>query len=275
MTVILYLDVFFLINLLMNGLLLLLTAKILRVRPEWRRVILAAVTGACWACIVVWMQSRQGMQDAYSGGWISDLLRWGQLAGNGFLTACMTRIAFGKKRPEEFLKNLVVFWIVSIAAGGLFEAVWFVKNRSLLRFLCCAAGMYFGGRAAVIFLQERMRIQKNLYEVTLYYQGRKEQVTALLDTGNQLFEPYGHQPVHVISKEAASRLCEKVTRVIYIPYSAVGTGYGLLPGIQVDAMDVKKEGKLIRHWEFPWLAISREPLSVCHQYEMLLHGEEQ
>ena len=258
LAVILYLDVFFLINLLMNGLLLLLTAKVLQVRPKWKWVILAAAIGACWACAAVWIQSRLG-----------------KLAGSGILAAWMTRMAFGKKQPEEFLKNLAVFCIVSIAAGGLFEAVWSVESRGVLCFLCCAAGMYFGGRAAVIFLQERMRIQKNLYEVTLYYQGKKEQVTALLDTGNQLFEPYGHQPVHVISKEAASRLCEKVTRVIYIPYSAVGTGYGLLPGIQVDAMDVKKEGKLIRHWELPWLAISREPLSIRHQYEMLLHGEEQ
>ncbi len=32
-------------------------------------------------------------------------------------------------------------------------------------------------------------------------------------------------------------------------------------------------GEKIRVLEHPWVAISETPLSVRHQYEMLLHGE--
>lgn len=260
--VILYLDVFFLINLGMNVLLLWLTAKILHISVNRRRVAAAAFPGTLWACLAVCFLR-------------TPFWKWGRLLGTWVVVpAGMLRIAFGKKRSGELRKQLLVFWIVSAAAGGIFEAVFSAGGGSLVWFLCCASGVYFGGRAAAGFLQETRQMQKNLYEVTLYYHGRTEQLTALWDTGNQLYEPYGHRPVHVITQEAAKRLCETVDRVIYIPYSAVGTGYGMLTGIQLDAMEVKKDGVLVRHCEAPWIAVSKEPLSIRHRYEMLLHGEE-
>lgn len=260
--IILYLDVFVITNLGMNVLLLWMTAKILHAPVRRRQVAAAAALGTIGACMEVLLPQIR------LGGWL-----W--FAGTRvILSAGMVFLAFGKKHPEEWMKQLLVFWIVSAAAGGVFEAASFARNRSLLCFLCCAAGVYFGGRAAVLFLQESIRMQKNLYEVTLYYHGRTEQLTALRDTGNLLYEPYGHQPVHVITREAAKRLCENVDRVIYIPFSAVGTGYGILPGIRMDAMDVRKEGVLVRHCDMPWVAVSKEPLSIRHRYEMLLHGEE-
>lgn len=260
----LYLDVFFLTNLGMNILLLWVTAKVLRIPVHGKRLAAAAVLGAGGACVQAVMRYV----------WLPEVLGGLELlAGWVLLPAAMLSVAFRPRRLPEWGRQLVVLWIVSAAAGGIFEAAAFADHRSTLRFLCCAAGVCLGGRAAVLFLQESMRIQKNLYEVTLYYHGKTGQLTALWDTGNQLYEPYGHRPVHVVTREAAVQLCETVDRVIYIPFSAVGTGYGVLPGIQLDAMDVRKEGVLVRHCEMPWIAVSREPLSVRHQYEMLLHGE--
>lgn len=288
MEVTLYLDVFFLTNLGMDLLLLWMTAKILRIPVHGKRLAAAAALGAGGACILVmvwhvWLPGMsdagvrdwlQGVPDAGGRSWLAQVAGVLELlAGWGILPAGMLLTAFRPSRLAEWGRQLTVLWIAGAAAGGIFEAVSFGNHRSTLRFLCCAAGVCLGGRAAVLFLQESMRIQKNLYEVTLYYHGRTGQLTALWDTGNQLYEPYGHRPVHVVTREAAAQLCETVDRVIYIPFSAVGTGYGVLPGIQLDAMDVRKEGVLVRHCEMPWIAVSREPLSVRHQYEMLLHGE--
>ena len=38
-------------------------------------------------------------------------------------------------------------------------------------------------------------------------------------------------------------------------------------------MTFRQRGEKIRVLEHPWVAISETPLSVRHQYEMLLHGE--
>lgn len=265
MRMILYLDVFFLVNAIMDGLLLLLVKSFLKIPARGWRIVAAAVVGAAWACLVVVC----GRFLPVFFWRLSLLFSWVFGAGG------MVYLAFTPEKFKDFFRCLIVFWIVSVAAGGIFGAAWVSGRWSFAGVLCVGAGIYFGGCAAAGFLREQMRIRKNLYEVTIYYQGKQETVTALWDTGNQLYEPYGHQPVHVISQEAAGRLGDTVSRIIYIPFSAVGTEHGILPGIRADRMEVAKDGAVIKRLEKPWLAISREPLSATHQYEMLLHGEEQ
>ena len=164
--------------------------------------------------------------------------------------------------------------IVAAAFGGLLELSGRRGQYGLWQLLWGIAGAWLAGSGMVRFFREQKRIQKNLYEVTIDYQGKQETVTALLDTGNQLYEPYGHRPVHVIGREAASRLWDQVDRVIYIPFSAVGTGTGVLPAIQADRMIVKRGTRQVACVERPWLAVSRDALGSGSRYEMLLHGEE-
>lgn len=265
MRMILYLDVFFLVNTIMDGLLLMLVKHSLKIPAKRWRMFAAAVMGAVWACLMV----VSGM--LLPGIYRRLLLCISWLPGAGG----MVYLAFAPGKIKEFVRYLIVFWIVSTAAGGIFGAVWGSGTWSLAGVLCIGIGIYFGGCAATGFLREQMRKRKELFEVTIYYQGKRETVTALRDTGNQLYEPYGHQPVHVISRMTAERLGDTVSRMIYIPFSAVGTEHGILPGIRADWMEVAQDGVVLKRLEKPWLAISREPLSATHQYEMLLHEEEQ
>lgn len=135
-------------------------------------------------------------------------------------------------------------------------------------------GIFFCGRAGAGYLQQRFRMQNRICQAVIRYRGKTKTLPALWDTGNTLYEPYGHQPVHVMSPEAGRELFEPLSRVIYIPFRSVGTSYGLIPGIQADEMEIWQNGKLVKTCIRPWIAVSREPLSSCHQYEMLLHGEQ-
>ena len=67
-------------------------------------------------------------------------------------------------------------------------------------------------------------------------------VTALWDTGNQLYEPYGGQPVHVVTRAVSLALCKTVPQIIYIPFRTVDSEYAVMPGIRIDFMEVEKEG---------------------------------
>ena len=284
MTVTFYLDVFFFINFTMDYLLLFLVKQILHLPVPGKsitkkhlrshlRLAAAAFAGGVWACSMVFMP--------WMPGWLEWVLTW-FLAGG-----MMVLLAFGRKPFGDFFRCMLTLWLVSTAAGGFFAlvgdmvpAAWYLTGMrpagqwQLPAAACMAAGIFFGGRTAADYLREKIQMQEHLYQVTLHYRGNTKTVKALWDTGNQLYEPYGHQPVHVITYEACRGLCGQVSRVIYIPFRSVGTGYGMLPGIQLDEMDVTREGELVRSYEKPWLAISREPLSSRHQYEMLLHGEQ-
>lgn len=274
MTYTLYLDVYFLVNFAMDLLLLGMVRKILKLPVKRGRLVIAGITGALWACMcVVW---------PVLPGWLEAGITW--IVG-GCLIAFL---AFGRMEFPDFGKTVCTLWLVSAAAGGLLIALgghvrtgWYIAGGmiparvSAITLLCWMAGIYFGICACVAFVKEHIRERNHLYEVTITYRGRKQQVTAFYDTGNQLYEPYGHEPVHIITYDACRRLCETISQVIYIPFHAVGTEWGMLPGIRVDEMEVAQGGKTVRRYERPWLAISREPLSARHRYEMLLHGEKE
>lgn len=272
MTHTVYLDVYFIVNFAMDILLLCMVRKILKLPKGKKRLVLAGIAGALWACVLVCLPVLPG--------WLEAAFTW--VFGGGM----MVFLAFGRMEFSEFGKTVCTLWLVSAAAGGVLTALgdhirtgWYMAGGmvparfSAISLVCWMAGIYFGICACVAFVKAQIRERDNLYEVTLTYRGRKKQVTALYDTGNQLYEPYGNEPVHVITYDACRLLCETVSQVIYIPFQAVGTESGMLPGIRIDEMEVAQGGKLVMRCDRPWLAISKEPLSSRHRYEMLLHGE--
>lgn len=266
-----YLDVVWLVEMAMNSLLLFLTGRLAGGKRDNLRILGAAALGAVWSCISCVLEAP---------GWILWCMAW---LINGSL---MILTAFGWSRAEDFIRRLAMFWMVTAAAGGSFELVGEVGVFSgsvqaaqeaypAGRAAAAAAGVLFFGLLAGNFMS-RWRVQKNrYYQVRLAYQGRTTLVWALLDTGNTLYEPYGHHPVHVITKEACQELIGSWSKVLYIPFRSVGAAYGLLPGICIDRMEVLWEGRLVKSLERPWLAVTKEPLSACRCYEMLLHGEQE
>ncbi|NBH71066.1 hypothetical protein D3Z51_03295 [Clostridiaceae bacterium] len=285
-TVTLYLDLFFLINFGMDYLLLSLVKRLLHLASPWQRLSVASLAGAAWACFDLL---------------IKGIPAWGELVITWFLVGgCMVILAFGKGRNlcrqsgrrgaadfRHIGTCLLAFWMVSALAGGIFSilgdqtlAGWYlsgtraVRQWRLLPFCFWAAGIYFGLCSCLSLLRKKEKEHKILYRVRLSFRGEETLVTALWDTGNQLYEPYGGQPVHVVTGEVCRRLCTSVPQLIYIPFRTVGREYGMMPGIRIDFMEAEREGKVVRRWERPWLAVSKRPLSLSHQYEMLLHGEE-
>lgn len=279
----LYLDMFFLVNALMDLLLLNLMKHVLKLPGSGLKMVIAAAAGAACTSILLLIQFWTLAKLQMPG--LGMKLIW-IVIGDGGIPVLMLVTAFGRVPPSLLARRLAVLWLAGAGLGGLLAAAeqpgisgWYLSETMvadqwrLLPLLCWAAGIYFLLRV----LQERVsrwRQEREIFcQVTLFYRGRSQTVTALWDTGNHLYEPYGHQPVHVITDEACRRLCDTVSQVAYIPYQAVGTGYGLLPGIRIDSMDVVRHGQPPKHYERPWLAVSKGALSAGRRYEMLLHGE--
>ncbi len=275
----LYLDMFFLVNSLMDLLLLDLMKHFLKLPCKMFRLIGAAMAGGLGASVMLlaYVCCRS----------VAGEFLW-MAVSVIIIPAWMIFLAFGRSRAADFGKRMAALYFLGALAGGILcladgpgMAGWYLsgttmaKQWALLPFFLWSAGMYFLLRALEQKLRRWRQEQDVLCRVTLLYRGQCQTVTALWDTGNHLYEPYSHQPVHVITEEACRTLCKTVNQVAYIPFRAVGTGYGLLPGIRIDGMDVLRKGRPVRHYDRPWLAVSKGPLSVGRHYEMLLHGEEQ
>lgn len=264
-TVKFYLDVYWLVNFVMDLLVLGLSARLLKLWPGCRRLAAGAAAGSFWACLLALVPA------------VNTVLFW--IIGGGLMVFAAFDSWPASWKPSGFLRNGAEFFRrltavagVSAAIGGVLAAAERTPRQwRLAALFSAAAGIWFGGKAVLGFMQERAELQKQCYQVILSYQGKQKQVEAFRDTGNRLYEPYGHQPVHVLSADACRDFCESVSQVIYIPYRSVGKAYGLMPGIRMDEMKVCQDGTVIQVWKQPWIAISREPVSPDNQYQLLLH----
>ena len=260
MTETLYLDLLFLVNLFADLSLLLLTGLVLQIPLKKRkgRLLLGAAVGAAAGCALVFFPKLP------LPVWI--LL---ELVVPAVL---MARTAFGRCSLLEMLRWVTVLWMTAALTGGVFVALetppWTFQRFRLA--LGAAGGMLWAG---TVVLKNGMTLRSSLYEVTLYYQGKQRTVRALRDTGNQLYEPYGHQPVHILEQSVCREFGEPVSEVLYVPFCSVGKEHGILAAVRMDRIEVWQQERLVRVLERPWVAISETPLSARHKYEMLLHGE--
>ena len=264
MTEVLYLDLMFLVNLFSDLYLLLFTGLILKesLKEKAGRILLGAAVGAGLGCVLIFIPKLP-------------LFFWGFL--ELLLPAvCMTRIAFGHAGRTEHLRRVLILCMVAFLTGGIFsasESAWSMTSWSIRRLLPSAAAAGLLVVCGLLVLRQEIQLRNSLYEVTLHYRGKEIRVRALRDTGNRLYEPYGHQPVHILEKRVLLECGEEAADGIYVPFCSVGTEHGILKAVHMDRMEIRQRGREIRILERPWVAVSETPLSPKNQYEMLLHGE--
>lgn len=273
-TVDLYIDVFFVINMILDYLVLSITGKVMRYRAGRYRIVLGAALGAAWAVLCAAFPSIPPA--------VSFFMTY------AVVSCLMVVTAFGVRKKREIGKAVACLYLVTVMMAGAMQALYqhtmagyYIEqilrgnNRAAMpfyRLLLLAAGAYFGVRCILGFVLEARKSRNHFYEVTMHYRGRKKTVTALLDTGNRLYEPVTHRPVHVVTYEALKELCESVSSVICIPFGSVGKKEGVMPGIFLDEMEIR-QGSDVKIIEKPLVAVCRRPLSVDGEYQMLLHED--
>ena len=217
-----YIDVLFLVNLIMDAAVLFLVRLCLNRPAPFRRLLLAAAAGSVWACLATAAQAwdisgLSGIQAA-AGGVLKAL---GGLPGTAAAGAGMAWIAFewgstGEKRERigRLFRETAGLFLGAAILGGVWNGLENLlagregrrlspESLSLAAWAAMGAGAFFTGR------------------VRLAFRGRETETAALLDTGNRLVSPDGGRPVHVLEYEVCREICERVDGVIYIPYSCV------------------------------------------------------
>ena len=265
MTYQIYMDVYFAMNFGMNLLILWLEKQFFRIPAKGARIVLGSAAGAIWSCL-----------------WIicSDEVRsWFGILTVGLIGPGMVLIAFGRCTRNQYLYRVAGFYLITVVLGGLLDVAkrllpeGLIHNRfyAILGWIFLAMASVWLVRACFSLILEQKRRQLHLYQVVLHYQGRSQEVTALLDTGNRLREPYGGRPVHVITYEKCQVICEKATGILYVPFTSVGAESGMLPAICLDRIEVFQNGEKVNELKRPVVAMIRRPLSPNGEYDMLLN----
>ncbi len=276
-----YIDSLFILNLIVNYIMLLVTAKICATPIKRLRLLAAAAAGAAYAVATV-------------------------IPAAAFLINPFVKIAFGILMALaafgsqiRLVRTILVFFAVSAAFGGVVMAASLLGGGSLSSGLFTSASLrmlilsFAVGYVILLLVFKRAARHKGgvIVPVTVRHSGREVLVRALKDTGNALADPFSGRPVMVggvgdlkplfepgvasalsgLGRKGAVRVMEELSeaermiRFQLIPYSAVGISGGMLLAFKPDEIlvDGRRESGML-------LALSPNSVSESGTYSALI-----
>lgn len=248
----LYIDILFLVNFMMDYIVLLLVKEITKCSTTQIRIFLASMAGALLTCIVFIAPIPYAS--------IKFVLF------HVVINTAMIRIGFRITDKVIFVKCFVSLYVGSVLMGGVFQYFQqYLKISSL--FFVMAIISYWLVRGIWSFIRVLHKNQNCWYEVEVYVEGVCIKVKALLDTGNGLYDPYTNKPVCIVEKKIMPMTYNQIR---YIPYHSIGNE-GVMVIVKVEKLHIcgMKECWI----EGALLALSEKQLSVNRSYQMILNPE--
>ena len=260
MSWILYIDLFFLWNFWMNALTLFVVRQITKTYRTLQCLTSAAI-GAFSACLaLVWYIK----QESYIIIFLTE----------GAVLIMMCLLTFGCK---NLLWHLFLLIISMTTTAGLFlylsSFVGIEMNSVSGIVVSVVAGLF----CIVLEKQSRIRWKEEHMKVktVLEFEDKKLFTTALMDTGNKLYDPFYHKPVILVDEKLIAEMlvyCKEKhpEKMHYIPFHSVGKDNGLLEGITLDYVSIKWQSKNMRFREVI-AAATKETLYKGKEYQVIFH----
>ncbi|GIM47461.1 sporulation sigma-E factor-processing peptidase [Collibacillus ludicampi] len=298
---VLYVDVFWLINAVMDSFILFLTAWMARREVRWWRFLVGAVIGASYALLL----------------FMNDWAKVGLVFTVKVLVSLVIIYAtFTPRGLIEWIRLFALFYLASFITGGaafglsaLFQSGTSVEDRLVylgggpvwimpikLIFVFAAIPLvYFLGKTAWKRLLQLRRREEHLWHVEVVFCGQSFVLKGLLDTGNSLTDPLSRLPVAVADwsvfrsvlpetivrafehgKDPMSQLggseidAEWQSRLRLVPYRGIGNAMGMLLAFRPDQCICRRENE-----EYPYerllIGLNPKGLSSDGTYQMILH----
>lgn len=252
-----YMDVYFAENLMLNMLVLFLTSIVWNKRIRMVRISVAAVAGAALAC---------GMLVVRLCGYRADVLC------NLIQGLIVLKIAYRKTTVQELIRGALYFSSISFVFTQLYENI---RNKSdKMHGMVLSIGVLLVLGMAITYLKicKRKEEEDVYYDVEILGKGKKVFVKAIYDTGNVLTEPVSGKAVSIIEKSVMEEIwnLEEMQEYKYIPFRSVGKECGILMGMEVDGLLIRRNDECIeRYCEV--VALYDGQLSSDGRFRMILH----
>lgn len=261
-----YVDIVLAENVIMNCIILIATAVILKIKIKYIRIVFASILGAIYSVVA----------------YIGILKLYSSLILKVVLSILIVYIAFNPQRLKKLWKDLIIFYLTSFVFGGVaFALIYVIKPQDILMKNGLFLGTYplktilLGAMISFLVLLVAFKMVKGKFskkdmfcDVEIHINNNWIKTRAMIDTGNCLKEPITNVPVIVIEhnllydclpKEILNNL-EKIiggdfegipqeikeryiSRLKLIPYSSLGKQNGLLLGIKPETVKIVTEEK--------------------------------
>lgn len=290
-----YIDILFLINFVMNYILLSVEKKILKWNTKRIRIIMASSLGATATCIFAILPSLYGEVKFL----ISYIV----------ICALMIRISFRVRKIRELIRGVVVLYLITYCIGGVVSSLYY-QRETFFYYTDSLQKQLFGDMdllylvvsvliaticilVIVRFLRYQKQMSKEIYEVWLTRNQACVHVMGLVDTGNCLFDPITGKPVIVVEMSIMKEVLEpslysdlktivkfedtsyhinseNATKIRLIPFQSIGKKRGILPAIILDEVEIRKDTQFLCSKKVI-AALYDDTLSQTKEYQVILH----
>lgn len=258
---IIYLDIFFLENFIINLFLLYTTVQTLKIKINMLNAVLASVFGSIYSILA--------MYDKFSF-----------IAYIPFkLTAAliMIIILIRKKNVLFNLKAMIIFILYSMVLAGMCMFIELNKGTKIVinfkgvsyKILFCALMlMYIVIHRIVVCVKDRKNTIELIYDVEIVTDKSSKKVRAFLDTGNELREPATNLPVMIVEKSLFKNINIAEKEKFIIPYRVVNGVCGKMEGFKPKSVKIYINNE-IEDCEVI-VAFCEDKLSKINDYNALL-----
>ena len=261
-----YLDIVLFENILLNYIIILSTAILSREKINFLKIILSSIVGGIFAIII----------------YVVNLSFLYEIIIKIIVSIIMMKIAFGERKLDKFVKNLIFFYLVSFTFGGIaFMLLFFISPQNIIINENRFVGTYplkiaiLSGGVGFIIITVVAQIIKNkitkkdmICELEIFYKGKNKKIKTMLDTGNLLKEPISNEDVIIVEKESlheivSSEILENIATILkgnlldsqnlysykikIIPFLSLGNENGLLVGFKPDYIKVYGDEEVVRN----------------------------
>lgn len=279
-----YIDVLIFENMVMNYVILHITALIASRRSKWYRMAAGAAIGTLYAVLSLWLSA-----------FLHALL------GKILLSALMVAVTYFPRKLRDFLRLSAIFYGVTFLFAGIsFGILLTGRVRSASNILATVCVGYLLVVVIARCIQKRRHAEQSAAQVFIQFERTADNgvwLPAIIDTGNSLRDPFTGTSVIVAELSALETLLpdsvlthlrENGTddilndaavisaakgwerRFRLIPYNSVGNENGILPGFKADVVRVSEQSGTDAEWNDVVVCLYEKSLSEDEKYRALL-----
>lgn len=151
-----------------------------------------------------------------------------------------TRVLMGK---NSLIKEYFITLVITFLLGGIVNAIDGILTEKMQH--AYGAEIVFAvtiGYFSLVSLQKRMRYNRDLHCVSIFYKGRCFIAQGKYDSGNVLRDSVTNRPVHIASPKVFEIL-EGDGKFFEVGYKSLGNDAGVLETCEFDEMIIDSNGK--------------------------------
>lgn len=207
-------------------------------------------------------------------GGVGAVLKCFQIPVPYILILCfMILIAYPGTTRGEKVFCIIYFYLFNIMTGGI---IYYLREQQLFinkgwQLILVIYALCIGMTKGAGYFYEKAVSVRHQYPVQILLEGEKIEGMGLLDTGNQLYDPFFHRPVMLGEYGLVKELYERQKdTLLWIPYHSIGKDHGMLPAIKIENLGIQINNQWV-YKKNVLMGVKQGKLSAKNQYQFILH----